>query len=134
MKNINQIREKILSIIQKEELHTEKEIQELKHRQRSSMAYYGIGGPYKRYEKAIERRNNHLSELDSIRKAQSTSVVLETLRLYGYFCPSCSEKIYTTGRNPETVDCPICNRTIYKDGMYTEWKVQKDSRYTQLRR
>lgn len=98
------------------------------------MDFYGIGGPYQRYEKAIERRRNHLSELEALRKTQTSVVVLETLRLYGYFCPSCNEKVYLQGQNPDTVECPICNRRIYRDGVYTEWNIQKNSRFTRLHR
>ena len=93
MKKLEKIKEKILTIIQKEEIKTQSEIEELPRKQQDNMDFYGIGGPYQRYEKAIERRRNHLSELEALRKTQTSVVVLETLRLYGYFCPSCNEKV-----------------------------------------
>ena len=134
MKELEKIKEKILTIIQKEEIKTQSEIEELPRKQQDNMDFYGIGGPYQRYEKAIERRRNHLSELEALRKTQTSVVVLETLRLYGYFCPSCNEKVYLQGQNPDTVECPICNRRIYRDGVYTEWNIQKNSRFTRLHR
>ena len=134
MKKLEKIKEKILTIIQKEEIKTQSEIEELPRKQQYNMDCYGIGGPYQRYEKAIERRRNHLSELEALRKTQTSVVVLETLRLYGYFCPSCNEKVYLQGQNPDTVECPICNRRIYRDGVYTEWNIQKNSRFTRLHR
>ena len=134
MKKLEKIKEKILTIIQKEEIKTQSEIEELPRKQQDNMDFYGIGGPYQRYEHAIERRRNHLSELEALRKTQTSVVVLETLRLYGYFCPSCNEKVYLQGQNPDTVECPICNRRIYRDGVYTEWNIQKNSRFTRLHR
>lgn len=132
MKNLEKIKEHINAIIRKEEIKTRSEIEELSRKQHDNMEVYGIGGPYQRYEQAIGRRKEHLSELESLRKAQSSVAILETMRLYGYFCPSCQEKVYLQERNPETVDCPICSRRIYRDGAYTEWNVQKNSRFTCL--
>lgn len=128
MKKIGAIKEHILTIIQKEETKTRSEMEELSRKQHDNMGFYGIGGPYRRYEQAIGRRKEHLSELESLRKAQSSAVVLEPMRLYGYFCPSCREKVYLQERDPEAVDCPICSRRIYRDGACTEWIVQKNSR------
>lgn len=134
MQKIEKIRERILTIIQREEIITQSEKEALFQKQQSNKCYYGIGGSYQRYEQAIERREKHLSELEALRKAQNSPVILEPLRLYGYFCPSCNEKIYLREKNPETMDCPLCSRRIYRDGVYTEWNVQKKSRFTCLRR
>ena len=65
MKNLEKIKKKILTIIQKEEIKTQSEIEELSRKQQDNMDFYGIGGPYQRYEKAIGRRQNHLSELEA---------------------------------------------------------------------
>ena len=132
MYSMNKIKDQISKVIHREVQRTQKEIETLRETQRSNMSSYGIGGPYARYEKAIARRQERLDELEALNKAQSNSVVLETLRMYGYYCPACQEKFYLTSRNPETVECPICTRRIYRDGVYTEWMVQKDSRYTRL--
>lgn len=134
MKSLEKIKERIIAAIQKEEIKTRSEMEELSRKQHDNMDFYGIGGPYQRYERAISRRQDHLSELEALRKAQCTMTVLETLRLYGYYCPSCNERIYLQGRDPEAVGCPICSRRIYRDGRYTEWSVQKDSRITCTRR
>ena len=120
MNSISKIRYRITSLLQKEIEKSNVEIELLQRKQHENMASYGIGGPYNRYEKAIERRRTHIKELESIQKAQGCAVILEPLRMYGYFCPTCGEKIYLTGRYPDTVDCPICSRHIYKDGAYTE--------------
>ena len=132
MNSIRKIKNRITALLQKEIDRSNAEIQELLQKQHDNMASYGIGGPYNRYERAIERRRTHIMELEALQKAQGCAVILEPLRMYGYFCPTCSEKIYLTGRNPDTVDCPVCMRRIYKDGVYTEWNVQKGSQYTRL--
>lgn len=134
MEKLEKIKGRILAAIQKEEARTRSEIKDLFQKQRSGMESYGVGGPYRRYERAISRRQDHLSQLEALRKAQCAVTVLETLRLYGYYCPSCNERIYLQGRDPEAVVCPICSRRIYRDGRYTEWSVQKDSRITCMRR
>ena len=134
MNNLIKIKERINNIICKEEQKIEAEIENLRHTQSSNVAVYGVGGPYHRYEKAIHMRQELLSELEALKKAQGKSVVLEPLYLYGYYCPTCSEKIYLSSRSPETVHCPLCGRRIYLDGMYTEWSVAKGSQHTRLRR
>lgn len=133
MKELNKVKERISNIISREMQKINEEIEKLQRTQSSNMSVYGIGGPYRRYEKAISKRQELLSELESLQKAQGKSVVLEPLHLYGYYCPTCSEKIYLSSRSPETVHCPICDRRIYLDGMYTEWSVAKGSQYTRLR-
>ena len=132
MNRIDKIKERISSIIHKEEQQTLAEIVKLKNKQASNMSYYGLGGPYQRYETAISRRKTHLIELDAIKKAQGKSVIMEKLRLYAYYCPTCQEKIYLTYKQPETVNCPICMRTIFRSGLHTEWNIEKDSQFIKL--
>ena len=49
MKKLEKIKEHLLTIIQKEEIKTQSEIEELSQKQRDNMDFYGIGGPYQRY-------------------------------------------------------------------------------------
>ncbi len=58
MKKLEKIKENLLTIIQKEEIKTQSEIEELSQKQRDNMDFYGIGGPYQRYEQAIDRRKS----------------------------------------------------------------------------
>ena len=132
MKTITKIKEHIVSYIIKEQSKVNTEIEELRIKQRSNMSDYGLGGPFQRYEKAIERRKDQLAELDALKKSLHSAVILVPMRFYGYCCPSCAEKVYIQSRNPETVECPLCGRRIYRDGAYTEWMIQKNSRFTKL--
>lgn len=132
MQKITKIKSRLKNILIAEAQRTSNEMDELRQKQHDNMSYYGSGGPYYRYEKAIERRKEHLNELETTKRALDNVVVLENLRLFGYFCPSCGEKVYLQTRNPETVYCPLCERKIYQDGRYTEWKIQKGSQYTNV--
>ena len=134
MKTIYKIKEHLLSYIMKEQDKVNIEIEKLRNKQHENMSLYGLGGPYTRYEKAIDRRKNQLTELDAIKKSLNSAVVLIPMRFYGYYCPSCEEKIYIKSRNPDTVDCPLCTRRIYRDGAYTEWNIQRNSQFTKLNR
>lgn len=69
MKKLEKIKNHILAAIRKEEARTQSEIEELSQKQHASMGTYGVGGPYQRYERAHSRRQNHLSELEALRKA-----------------------------------------------------------------
>lgn len=132
MKKVTTIKQRLLVLLQKEEAKTNEEIVDLRNKQQSNISYYGLSGPYQRYEKAIRHREELLSELKAMRENMNTASVLLPMRLYGYYCPSCEEKIFLQSRNPETVDCPLCTRRIYRDGIYTQWNVQKSSQYTRL--
>lgn len=132
MKKVTTIKQRLLVILQKEEAKTNEEIVDLRNKQQSNISYYGLSGPYQRYEKAIRHREELLSELKAMRENMNTASVLLPMRLYGYYCPSCKEKIFLQSRSPETVDCPLCTRRIYRDGLYTQWNVQKNSQYTRL--
>lgn len=150
MKKLEKIKEQILAIIQKEESKTRSELEVLSRKQQDNMDFYGIGGPYQRYEHAIERRRNHLSELEALRKTQASVVVLESLRLYGYFCPSCNEKftfrtkilklwtvqsaaagftkmaLTRNGMCRKTADIPVCTGMIPEKGGITRWHYTKN--------
>lgn len=56
MNSISKIKNRIAALLQKEIDRSNAEIQELLQKQHDNMASYGIGGPYSRYERAIERR------------------------------------------------------------------------------
>ena len=74
MKDLNKVKERISNIISREMQKINEEIEKLRHTQSSNMSVYGIGGPYRRYEKAISKRQELLSELEALQKAQGKSV------------------------------------------------------------
>lgn len=132
MKNINKIKERIFHILSSEESKVNQEIEDLRQKQYDNSAYYGCGGFYNRYEKAIARRNSYLNELNSLKKANISTVVVDTLTLHAYYCPTCSQHVYTELSSPETMYCPLCERKILRDGRYTKWVIVKDSKFTEF--
>ena len=106
MKKLEKIKEHLLTIIQKEEIKTQSEIEELSQKQRDNMDFYGIGGPYQRYEQAIDRRKKHLSELEALRKAQNSAILLESLRLF----KRCSF-IFSSFFIRQPPSCPLSGKT-----------------------
>lgn len=138
MRSIAEIQQSIARVIEKEKAITRKEIEDFEKKIHDNEQYYGLGGRYRQFEKAKERREQHLEELEALEKQQGSLVVLETLRLYPWYCPSCRENTYTTDRRPknfynDTIDCPRCGRPIYRSARYTSWKVQAGSKYNETR-
>lgn len=138
MKNMQEIQKSIDRIITKEKVITEKEIEEFEHKIKDNEEVYGFGGRYKHFIKALERRQQHLDDLEALQNAQGGAVVLVPMKLYPWYCPSCQETIYTTDDREKnyvehTIDCPHCTRPIYKSANYTTWQVQSGSKYSDTR-
>lgn len=54
MQKLTKIKNRLQHILITEAQRTTNEMDELRQKQHSNMSYYGSGGPYYRYEKAIE--------------------------------------------------------------------------------
>lgn len=138
MRSLAEIQKSIQRIINKEIAITQRELEEYEEKIRDNDEYYGIGGWHTQFEKAKQRREDHLDELEALAKKQGTPIVLQEMKLYPWYCPSCQETFYTENSRPQnfrnnTIDCPRCTRPIYKAGRYTSWKVQAGSKYTETR-
>lgn len=138
MRSTAEVQKSIQRIIDKEIAITQKEIEEFEQKISDNEQFYGCGGWYTQFEKAKQRREDHLDELEAIAKMQGRPVVLQEMKLYPWYCPSCQETFYTEDSRPQnyhnnTIDCPRCTRPIYKAGRFTSWKVQAGSKYTETR-
>ncbi|NLG03138.1 MAG: hypothetical protein GX567_04840 [Clostridia bacterium] len=133
MNKINKLKERISRILRSEENRVNQEIEEFRQKQYDNSICYGCGGFYNRYEKAIASRYAYLDDLDSLKKANSQAVLVDTLTLHAYYCPTCSQHVFTELSSPETVYCPLCERKIWRDGRYTKWDIVKDSKFTEFR-
>lgn len=138
MRSIQEIQKSIARVIAKEKAITEKEIEEFEQKISDNEQFYGLGGWYTQFNKALERRQQHLDDLEALQKAQGGAVVLVPMKLYPWYCPSCQETIYTTDDREKnyvehTIDCPHCTRPIYKAANYTTWQVQAGSKYSDTR-
>lgn len=138
MRSIVEIQKSMQRVIDKEIAITQKELEEYEEKIHDNNEYYGLGGWHTQFEKARQRRKDHLDELEALAKMQDSPVVLQELKLYPWYCPSCMETTYTTDGRPQnyhnnTIDCPRCTRPIYRAARYTTWKVQKGSKYNETR-
>lgn len=141
MNSISEIRKRINRVIDNEIELTTKERDKFEEKMHDEESYYGFGGQYQRFERCMQKREKHLEELEQLRDQSSAGLQMtETLRLYPWACPSCEMVIYLTdgrsryGLGSEIVDCPICQRTLYRSGYSTKWDVVKGSKYTETHR
>lgn len=140
MNGLEEIKRRLKRVIDNEIALTERERAEFEAKKRSEEEYWGFGGNYCRFEKCEEKRVHHLEELEALAETLSSgAVVKEQLRLYPWYCPSCQMTVYLddrrcrfTGSGSEIIDCPICQRTLYRAGNHTTWDVIKGSRYTSV--
>ena len=130
MKSLNKLQEKYLKDIDKEIARTEKEIKEFEQKQHDNESYYGCGGFYHVFEKAIERRQKHLHNLESLKKNSAGTILTDPVTVYSYYCPTCSTKVMLSASfGKDMVDCPVCHRTIFKSSDYERFDVVRGSRW-----
>ena len=140
MNKIEEIKRRINRVIDIEVGITTRERDEFEQKRSDNESYYGLGGPYRRYSKCIQEREDHLEELEALRKQSGAGLQLtEKLRLYPWYCPSCQMTTYLDdsrsryGGNSEIIDCPICQRTLYRAANYVTWDTVKGSRHAETR-
>lgn len=131
MNKIEKIKGRFYRVIQKEKLKAEQEISDFEFKKHDNEVVYGFGLWYSRYENAKNRREKYIDELSSLKNNIEQAVPHEKLVLYAYYCPTCRYHIYLEHAYKEPVDCPVCHRSIYKDGRYTEWDVVTNSKFVQ---
>lgn len=137
MVSIEKIKARIAAVIDREIAIAQKEIAEFEEKIYGNEQFYGLGGWHTQFSKAKERRENHIEELEALKKAQGGSVILDDLKLYPFYCPSCQRTVYlddsaVKNYRENTIDCPLCTRPIYRSGQYVVWKIQRGSRYVRL--
>lgn len=137
MVSIQTIKQRIAAVIDREIEIAKREAAEFEQKKYDNEYTYGLGGWYRQFEKAQERRKEHIKELEALKVAQGAAVILENLKLYPFYCPDCQHITYLEDSRVkhymnETIDCPLCTRPIYRSAQYVEWKVQKGSRYAQI--
>lgn len=141
MTKMNTIIERLRRVIVIERATTERERDQYEAKKHDEESYWGVGGNYRRYEKCVDQREAHLEELEALERLLDKGVQMtEKLRLYPWYCPSCQDLIYLsdsrcrrTGNGTEIIDCPVCQRTLYRAGAYTTWDAIKGSQITEVR-
>lgn len=133
MKPITAVKEQISDIINKEIEKTQKEIEDFERKIRDNEGYYGMGGWYTQFNKAKERREKHLEELEALKKTQGGYAVLDNVTMYAYGCPNCQIKVLLSSAYGEKVYCPVCERPIYKASEREVMKIERGSRRAVLK-
>lgn len=132
MHTIQDVKQRIHELIQKEIAKCNKEIEEFEHKIRDNAIAYGGGGWYTQFEKAKKRREDFIEELQGLERAQGTAVILDEISIYSYSCPTCQIKVMLNGGYGETVTCPVCERRIYRANDGEVMKVARDSRQAKV--
>ena len=137
MVSIEKIKQRIEAVINREIAIAQKEIAEFEEKIYGNEQFYGLGGWYTQFNKAKERRERHIEDLEALKSAQGRAVKLETMRLYPYYCPACQLQVLLNDNRERnymehTIDRPVCTRPIYRSAHYTEWQVQQGSKYSRL--
>lgn len=135
MRTIEDIKGRVSQIINKEIEKTEREIADFAEKIRGNEYCYGGGGWNTQFTKAKERRERYLEELKTFgRNTDGERVILDTIYVYSYYCPSCATKVTLNAGYGEKVTCPICERTIYRSSEREEMQIKRGSRRAKLNR
>jgi hypothetical protein len=133
MRTIDDMRQRVAQLIQKEIDKTEREIADFDAKIKDNEYCYGGGGWCTQFTKAKERREKYLEELNTFFKSSSGAMVFaDEIHIYSYSCPSCMIKVMLSAGFGEKVDCPVCNRPIYKANDGEVMKVVRGSRQALL--
>lgn len=132
MNDIKIIKERIQRVIRIEKEITERERDEYRQKKFDEESYWGIGGNYRRYQTCQEKRENHLRELEQLEKSVGSYRPTEELRLYPFYCPDCQVTTYLSTSasrgHRDIVDCPLCNRTLFRAADSVSWEIISGSR------
>lgn len=108
------IKERINNIILRQRKKIEKEIEIYEEKLHETLSYYGVGGPYRRQEAAIEKRQEQLEELDDFKEQLNRAKKHQNVRMYVFACRECGG-ITLVSKKPFTEwhECPVCRTMIY---------------------
>ena len=108
------IKDRVASIIEHQRKVLQNEIQEYQQKLEDTMSFWGCGGPYRRQEAAIERREKQLEELDDFEMQLRRTQKHQDVRMYIFGCKSCGS-ITMVNRQPfdEWHECPVCRQMIH---------------------
>ena len=132
MNKIEVIQERIRRVIRIEREITEKERDEVQRKKYDEEDYWGTGGNYNRFDECQRKREKHLEELNALERGFAGYRPTEELRLYPFYCPDCRVTTYldskTSRRGSDIVDCPLCNRTLFRAADSVTWEITRGSR------
>lgn len=132
MNSIEVIQERIRRVIRIEREITQRERDEFAQKKYDEEAYWGVGGNYSRFQKCQQKREEHLQDLDKLERCVGEYRPTEDLTLYPFYCPTCQMTTYLDAKmsrgGRDIVDCPVCNRTLFRSADSVTWETIKGSR------
>lgn len=113
---VKKIREQTEVLIQRHRERLEKEIAAYERKLRDTMSYYGCGGPYRRQEEAIEKREAQLDKLNDFEKQLYRMKEHEKVSMWVFTCRNCGS-VTMVSRQPfdDWHECPVCRGMIHLD-------------------
>lgn len=92
----------------------EREIEVLQKNQREDKFYYGLGGPYRRRKKAMDKRKQEIREMEEFIRRIRVPVMTSEVIYYSIYCKNCRKNILSEGYIAEGWhECPVCRKMIY---------------------
>ena len=105
----------------------EAEIKVLRKSQQADEAYYGLGGPYMRRERAMDKRRKEISGLTEFLKQMHLKVIANPVIYFSIYCTNCRKNILSEGYIAEGWhECPVCRKMIYGGGVKLEMLVMEE--------
>ena len=140
MNTIEEIKRRIQRVIDIEKGITRREREEFVEKREAQSTYFGVGGFYRRHDRLVDDRDKHLEELDQLSHQTGSAIKTEKLTMYAWYCPDCNIRIMLNAPScrhafgKDAIDCPICQRTLFRDGARTSWTIASGSEYTEPER
>lgn len=102
----------------------ENEIEVLQKNQRADEFYYGLGGPYRRRENAMDNRKKEIKEMEEFVKQMHVPVIPNEVIYYSIYCKHCRKNILSEGYIAKGWhECPVCRKMICGGGVRVEMLV-----------
>lgn len=105
------IKARIRNICTRERNRLKREIEGLKKNLGDTMDVYGVGGAYSRQQKAIEKREAEIREIDDFERQLNSQQRLIPASMYVYGCRSCGAVVMTSAQpTDDWHECPACRK------------------------
>lgn len=108
------IQARVGQIIDDRREQLQKEIAAWKVTLQGTEEYWGMNGPYRRQEEALERREKELDELEEYARQLGKYTPHKEVRMYAMYCRNCSN-VFLSNYQPtgEWHECPGCKKMVY---------------------
>lgn len=111
------VKARMQKLIEKSREKLIKERDEYKEKMQASEYLYGIGGgAYNRQEKAMERRQQQLKELDDFEQQLLSVSKHVEIRVYAYRCAECNRIYLATIPAVKNIECERCGGELWQSG------------------